>query len=437
MKKVLFTAFLAFIFTLCLQAPASAAIGRTCADYEDDFTLMMFWTGNGFSATNDPYNLDDDKDGYPCWITKENNRFHRFVPFPKWIKMEDGYWYYYLEVQTPYKGWIKDKNTWYFLDYKTGIMKTGWLQQGGKWYFLSSSGAMKTGWAAVGGVWYYFDASGAMKTGWVKDGGAWYYLEKSGAMRTAPLTVGATTYYFNSSGAMKTGWIQLGRNWYYYGENGPMKGWVKDGGTWYFLDPKGVMKTGWVYTGGSWYYLNMRGGMRTGWLEHGSGTYYLDPSGAMVTGWKSIGTNKYYFYPSGVMAVNTVINGEKIGPDGTWIPNDALLVKVSEIARKYDVAVNRIEAGEYQLVANGKSVGWASTKGLTSAKKQYADLTAELAILLGIPTTIETLRADIETTLFFNFKTVRDQYLINCSSDTDTIWIEWGEYLKEMNDLNG
>ena len=36
----------------------------------------------------------------------------------------------------------------------------------------------------------------------------------------------------------------------------------------------------------------------------------------MVTGWRTINNDKYFFYASGIMAKDTVIEGNKIGPDG-------------------------------------------------------------------------------------------------------------------------
>jgi 2',3'-cyclic-nucleotide 2'-phosphodiesterase / 3'-nucleotidase / 5'-nucleotidase len=59
--------------------------------------------------------------------------------------------------------------------------------------------------------------------------------------------------------------------------------------------------------------------MRTGWVVTGGKKYYLDPSGAMKTGWVLINEKSDFFYPypNGIMAANTVIDGRKIGPDGT------------------------------------------------------------------------------------------------------------------------
>ena len=59
--------------------------------------------------------------------------------------------------------------------------------------------------------------------------------------------------------------------------------------------------------------------MATGWLRIGEKTYYLSDNGSMVTGWQNIDGNIYYFHPDGHMAVNEVISGFYIDPNGVWI----------------------------------------------------------------------------------------------------------------------
>ena len=137
---------------------------------------------------------------------------------------------------------------------------SGWVYDQGAWYYYGDNGVKKTGWVSTGGKWYYLDNSGAMQTGWVSTGGKWYYLDNSGAMQT---------------------------------------GWVSTGGKWYYLDNSGAMQTGWVSTGGKWYYLNNSGEMQTGWIF--------------------VGGKWYYLYNDGSMAVNTVINGYKLGSDGALV----------------------------------------------------------------------------------------------------------------------
>ncbi|NKE08218.1 hypothetical protein GWK17_22545 [Bacillus selenatarsenatis] len=59
--------------------------------------------------------------------------------------------------------------------------------------------------------------------------------------------------------------------------------------------------------------------METGWEKVNGKWYFLADSGVMMTGWVKSGTKWYYLYKDGSMAVNTVIDGYKIGKDGAWI----------------------------------------------------------------------------------------------------------------------
>lgn len=77
-------------------------------------------------------------------------------------------------------------------------------------------------------------------------------------------------------------------------------GWVNVNNTWNYYYSDGSKATGWILTGGNWYYLNSTGQMLTGW--------FLDSDGK----W-------YYLYESGAMAVNTTIDGYKIGSSGAWM----------------------------------------------------------------------------------------------------------------------
>ncbi|MCD2493373.1 leucine-rich repeat protein [Lacrimispora sp. NSJ-141] len=69
-----------------------------------------------------------------------------------------------------------------------------------------------------------------------------------------------------------------------------------DSGAWkYYEDGKPV--TGWKQAAGRWYYFDAAGLMQSG-------------------GWKQIDGRWYYFHADGSMAVNTKIDGYKVGPDG-------------------------------------------------------------------------------------------------------------------------
>ncbi|MFS0634946.1 excalibur calcium-binding domain-containing protein [Mesobacillus foraminis] len=65
---------LAAIFTFVLISSYSlgayAQEDVNCDDFDTKQEVMEFWFDNGYSATNDPHNLDGDRDGYPCEVTK-------------------------------------------------------------------------------------------------------------------------------------------------------------------------------------------------------------------------------------------------------------------------------------------------------------------------------------------------------------------------------
>ncbi|ALS76876.1 hypothetical protein AUC31_17345 [Planococcus rifietoensis] len=45
---------------------ASSAPKMECVDFNSHEELLEYWYGNGYSADNDPHNLDEDANGIPC-----------------------------------------------------------------------------------------------------------------------------------------------------------------------------------------------------------------------------------------------------------------------------------------------------------------------------------------------------------------------------------
>ena len=73
MKKLLASA---TAFTLLTVGYSSAAFAeknpndKNCSHFKNKQEVMEFWHSNGYSATNDPHDLDRDNDGLPCEVKK-------------------------------------------------------------------------------------------------------------------------------------------------------------------------------------------------------------------------------------------------------------------------------------------------------------------------------------------------------------------------------
>ena len=270
------------------------------------------------------------------------------------------YWYYFDTTTAVMKtGWLSYKGQWYYLN-PDGKMATGIVKDSGKIYYLNKDGIMQTGWQTVGSSKYYFLNDGQAKIGWLLYGDKWYYFndegktiiglnkinnklyyfDSNGVMQTGWKAINGTWYYFNADGDAKIGWLSLGGKWYYLNSDGKMQtGWQKIAGIWYYFVPNGEAKTGWLNENGKWYYFNSdckmqvgwqkiagtwyyfvpNGEAKTGWLNDNEKWYYFDSNCKMKTGWIEVDGKKYYLYSNGVMAVNTTINGIKLGSDGAAI----------------------------------------------------------------------------------------------------------------------
>lgn len=156
---------------------------------------------------------------------------------------------------------------------------------------------LEPGWNLIDGKKYYADANGKITTGWVKYENSWYYLQTEKECPETP-------------GAMKTGWFKQNNNWYYLdpARGGKMVAseWMLIDGRWYHFYGGGGMETGWTKQNGNWYHLNANGAMETGWIIMNDDWYYLYPAGNSSVA------------PEGAMAVNTVINGYVVAPDGVY-----------------------------------------------------------------------------------------------------------------------
>ncbi|MCM3790334.1 excalibur calcium-binding domain-containing protein [Domibacillus indicus] len=57
-----------------LAAPAD---DRDCPQFSSNQEVMQFWYDNGYSASNDPHDLDRDNDGAPCEVS--SSEYNDFV----------------------------------------------------------------------------------------------------------------------------------------------------------------------------------------------------------------------------------------------------------------------------------------------------------------------------------------------------------------------
>ena len=219
-------------------------------------------------------------------------------------------------------------------------LEPGWNFIDGKKYYADANGKITTGWVKYENSWYYLqtekecpETPGAMKTGWFKQNNNWYYLDpaRGGKMVASEwMLIDERWYHFYGGGGMETGWTGQTGAWYHLNENGYMEtGWFKQNNNWYYLDPaRGgkMVASEWMLIDGRWYHFYGGGGMETGWTKQNGNWYHLNANGAMETGWIIMNDDWYYLYPAGnssvapegAMAVNTVINGYVVAPDGVY-----------------------------------------------------------------------------------------------------------------------
>ena len=84
------------------------------------------------------------------------------------------------------------------------------------------------------------------------------------------------------------------------------------------VDPQTA--NGWTENDSGTRFYRRDGKPVTGWLKEEENWYWLDNGGTpFINGWKQIDSKWYYFCSDGKMAVNTVIDGYSLGPDGARI----------------------------------------------------------------------------------------------------------------------
>ncbi len=186
---------------------------------------------------------------------------------------------------------------------------------------------------------------------WEKSGGKTYYVS-DGKKATGFTTIGKYTYYFGSNGVMRTGWqnIKISDTVYRF----------------YFNKKNGRMATSLAKISKKHYLFAKDGRMLTGMQKVGSKIFYGKKNGVLAQNeWVE---NTYYFKADCTMAVNTTVDGRKIGADGrAGSAERSGLTKQGSITYYYvnnvkQTGFQKIGGKLYYFASNGamKSGGWFS-----------------------------------------------------------------------------
>ena len=194
----------------------------------------------------------------------------------------------------------------------------------GRIYTKSGSPGYLTGWKNIDGARYYFDKkTGVMAVGW-KD-----------------LKVSKKTYryYFGNDGKLRTGFFEV--------EGYP-------------------------------YYASEKGRLQHGFLQINGKRYYADPSTGILAKkqWVDDQSGSYYFQADCTMAVNTTVQGNRIGADGraTLLANQSGFVRENRKVYYYDRNHRRVSGwlelnGNKYYLSPELKTGWFTVGGAT----YYAD----------------------------------------------------------------
>ena len=148
------------------------------------------------------------------------------------------------------KGWLETKQGWKYFDENGNQIKNSWIKVNEKWYLINENGIMETGWKNLSNKWYYLQPDGSMVVGWKNLNGKWYYLQSDGSMAIKWKNINGSWYYFNELGEMAIGWVNDSTNWYHLGTDGEMSiGWLKYNKKWYYLGGSGRMLTNTIING--------------------------------------------------------------------------------------------------------------------------------------------------------------------------------------------
>jgi LPXTG-motif cell wall-anchored protein len=77
MKKLLSSVVAGGFLLIGTSAMAAPDDDRDCGEFASHEEVMQFWYDNGYSAGNDPHDLDRDNDGLPCEVS--SSQYNDFV----------------------------------------------------------------------------------------------------------------------------------------------------------------------------------------------------------------------------------------------------------------------------------------------------------------------------------------------------------------------
>ena len=93
---------------------------------------------------------------------------------------------------------------------------------------------------------------------------------------------------------------------FYQADNGVM--WSNGDGT--------FLTDNWLFFAGLAYHVDQNGLIQIGFHKIGGVQYYLPADGRIIPGWNTVGNDTFFILENGSLAVNTVVDGKKIGADG-------------------------------------------------------------------------------------------------------------------------
>lgn len=70
MKKGIAGILFGSLLFIATTLSVGAEVDRDCGDFANNDEVMAFWYENGYSAENDPHDLDRDNDGLACEVSQ-------------------------------------------------------------------------------------------------------------------------------------------------------------------------------------------------------------------------------------------------------------------------------------------------------------------------------------------------------------------------------